>query len=151
MDIQSFLQENHASRMELSEIIAGLDERALQTVTRPGWSVAATLYHLAFWDQRALACLQQWERGGEIGAGRLDSQAIHSINQAVHAISQAVPVSAAVQFALESASAVDGYLAHAGQEFLGQLLAAGLERYVRRSLHRREHLGSISEALAQPR
>jgi len=51
---RSFIQENEAARVELSELIARLDERSFNSATGSGWTIATTLCHLAFWDQRVL-------------------------------------------------------------------------------------------------
>jgi len=144
---RSFIQENEAARVELSELIARLDERSFNSAIGSGWTIATTLCHLAFWDQRVLFLLREWESSGQIETSRLSSQSIDSINQAVNAISQAVPGSAAAELALDCASAVDSYLRGVSDELAGQLVSGGLERYLRRSLHRREHLQRMKEAL----
>ena len=65
----------------------------------------------------------------------------------MNAISQAVPGAAAAKLALDAALAVDSLLASISDELIGQLVSAGFERYLRRSLHSREHLQKIKEAL----
>jgi GrpB-like predicted nucleotidyltransferase (UPF0157 family) len=65
----------------------------------------------------------------------------------VNAISQAVPGAAAAKLALDSALVVDAQLASISDELISQLVSAGFERYLKRSLHRREHLQKIKEAL----
>jgi len=130
----------------LAEVIARLDERSFQFAVGSGWNVSALLCHLAFWDQRVLFLLREWERG-KVETFRLSSQSIDSINEAVKAISQAVPSSAAAKLALDSAAAVDSLLEGIGDELCGQIISAGFERYLKRSLHRREHLRKINEGL----
>jgi len=53
-----------------------------------------------------------------------------------------------VKLALESAAAVDAQVSLVGDELAGQMVAAGLERYLWRSRHRREHLAQIKKILA---
>ena len=65
----------------------------------------------------------------------------------MNAISQAVPGTAAAKLALDTASAVDSLLASISDELISQLVSAGFERYLKRSLHRREHLQKIKAAL----
>jgi hypothetical protein len=91
--------------------------------------------------------LSEWERTGQLETSRLSSQSINSINQAVNAVSQAVPGAAAGKLALDSALAVDSRLASISDELISQLVSAGFERYLKRSLHRREHLQKIKAAL----
>jgi len=92
---RGFIQENEAARVELSELIARLDERSFNSAVGSGWTISTSLCHLAFWDQRVLFLLRKWESSGQIDASRLSSQSVDSINQAVNAVSQAVPGAAA--------------------------------------------------------
>lgn len=144
---RSFIQENEAARVELSELIARLDARSFNAAVGSGWTISTSLCHLAFWDQRALFLLREWESSGQIETSRLSSRSGDSINQAVNAVSQAVPGSAAAELALDCALAVDSYLRGISDELVGQPVSAGLERYLRRSLHRREHLRKMRKAL----
>jgi hypothetical protein len=144
---RSFVEENDAARVELSEFIASLDERSFKCPVGSGWTISTCLCHLAFWDHRVLFLLNEWGRTGQLETSRLSSQSVNSINQAVNAISQAVPAAAAAKLALDSALVVDAQLASISDELISQLVSAGFERYLKRSLHRREHLQKIKEAL----
>ena len=144
---RSFVDENDAARVELGEVIAGLDERSFKCPVGSDWTISTCLCHLAFWDHRVLFLLNEWKRTAQIEASRLSSQSVNSINQAVNAISQAVPGAAAAKLALDTALAVDSLLASISDELIDQLISAGFERYLKRSLHRREHLQKIKEAL----
>jgi hypothetical protein len=144
---RSFVDENDAARVELSEFIAGLDERSFKCPVASGWTISTCLCHLAFWDHRVLFLLNEWGRTGQLETSRLSSQSVNSINQAVNAISQAVPGAAAAKLALDTALALDSLLATISDELISQLVSAGFERYLKRSLHRREHLQKIREAL----
>ncbi len=147
MKKSSFVGENEAARAELSQIISGLDEHSFGAAIGSGWTVSTSLCHLAFWDQRTLFLLREWEKSGKIEASRLSAQSIDSVNQAVNAISQAVPGRAAGRLALDCAFAVDSHLAKISDEFADELVSTGFERYLRRSLHRREHIQKIRQAL----
>ena len=147
MTNRSLIDENEAARLQLSELIVRLDERSFACPVGSGWTISTSLCHLSFWDQRALFLLREWERSGQIETSRLSGQSVDSINQAVNAVSQVVAGPAAAKLALKSASAVDSYLAAIGDEFIDSLVSAGFERYLRRSLHRLEHLQKMREAL----
>ena len=142
---RSFIDENDAAREELSEFIAGLDERSFMFPLGSGWTISTCLCHLAFWDHRVLFLLNEWERTGQLETSRLSSQSVNSINQAVTAISQAVPGAAAAKLVLNTALAVDSLLASISDELISQLVSAGFERYLKRSLHRREHLQKMRQ------
>lgn len=144
---RGFIQENETARMELSEFIARLDERSFIFAVGSSWTIATSLCHLAFWDQRVLFLLRELESSGQLETSRLSSQSVDSINRAVNAVSRAVPGSAAAELALDCALAVDSRLRGINDELVGQLVSAGLERYLRRSLHRREHLQKMRRAL----
>lgn len=143
---RSFIQENEAARLELSELIARLNEHSFALPVGSGWIVSTSLCHLAFWDQRVLFLLRQWE-SGRIDTSRLGSQSVESINYAVNAISHAVAGPAAAELALNSPSAVESHLAAISDELIDQLISTGFERYLRRCLHRYEHLRKIRQAL----
>jgi hypothetical protein len=147
MTDRSYIQENQAARQELAQLIAELDERAFARPVGTGWTVATSLCHLAFWDQRALFVLSEWERSGHIDPPRLDPQTVESINAGVTAIAHAVPGPAAARLALNSAAAVDARLAGLSNESIDRLVAIGFDRYLRRYLHRREHLRALRRAL----
>jgi len=150
MSDRSFVAENEAARVELSKFIASLDARYFKCPVGADWTVSTSLCHLAFWDRRVLFLLTEWETSGQIETLRLSSQSVDSINRAVNAISQAVSGPAAAELALNSALAVDSHLAAISDKLVGQLVSAGLERYLRRSLHRYEHLQKMREAVSVP-
>jgi hypothetical protein len=54
---RSFVDENDAARVELSEFIAGLDEHSFKCPVGSGWTISTCLCHLAFWDHRVLFLL----------------------------------------------------------------------------------------------
>jgi hypothetical protein len=143
---RAFIEENSAARRELAELIAHLDERSLQSAVASGWTVSTLLCHLAIWDRMALFCLRKWQAGGH-PPSRLGPQSIDSINEELAAISQAVPGPAAARLALDSAAAVDSLVEGIAGELRHRVVTAGFERYLRRSLHRLEHLRRIREAL----
>ena len=144
---RSFIAENEAARLDLSKFIARLDEHSFKCQVGSDWTISTSLCHLAFWDQRVLFLLMEWGRSGQIETSRLSSQSVDSINQAVKVISQLVPGPAAAHLALNSASAIDSHLSAISDEWIDRLVSAGFERYLRRSLHRREHLQRMREAL----
>jgi hypothetical protein len=147
MSHRDYVEENNASRLELAALIERLDERSFNREVGSGWTVSTVLCHLAFWDQRVLFVLRKWQSAG-FEPSRLTPLSVDSLNQAARAIAQAVPGPAAARLALASAAAVDSQVAETGDELASQILSAGYERFLRRSLHRREHLQKIEKVLA---
>ncbi len=147
--LQHFVQENVASRKELEAFIAQLGDSDLGREVGNGWTISTVLRHLAFWEQRVLYLLRQW-RDGQFEAFRLTPQAINSINEAGRAIARAVPGRAAAQLALDSAEATDAQIAQVPEDLAERICAAGLDRMLNRSLHRREHLSKVKDKLRLP-
>jgi hypothetical protein len=144
--LQHFIKENEASRRELGEFIAQLGDAKLEQEVGNGWTVSTMLCHVAFWEQRALYLLRQW-RGGQFETFRLTAQTIHSINEAGRVIARAVPGRAAAQIALRSAEETDSEVLQISEDLAKTICAAGLDRMLNRSLHRREHLQKLKEKL----
>ena len=147
MNNRDFVEENNSSRREMAELIGRLGERSFSIEVGSGWTVSTVLCHLAFWDQRVLYVLRKWKSDG-FEPSRLSPLSVDSLNQAVNSIALAVPCPEAARLALASATAVDSQVAETGDELASQILSAGFERFLRRSLHRREHLQKIEKALA---
>lgn len=141
------IRENAATRDALVELVSALSEANYGCPIGPHWTLGTTLCHLAFWDQRALSMLKSWAKGGTIEVRKLDSASVDSINQAVNLIALEVPAVAAGRLAVESAAAVDAFVAQISDELAEQIRAAGFERYLQRSQHRQEHLEKIRHAL----
>jgi hypothetical protein len=141
-----FIQENEASRRELRELVERLQDADFDRDAGNGWTVSTLLCHVAFWDALVLHRLTQWQRSG-FEAVRLTLLAIDSVNEAGKTIFRAVPGRRAAQLALASAEAVDGEVAKLSSELVEQVVSAGLERALQRSLHRLEHLRKIKDAL----
>jgi hypothetical protein len=139
--------ENDAAREELKELGNRLDPEAYSYSMGSSWTLASSLCHLAFWDRRALFLLEQWEQSGTVETTRLESRSVDSINHAVNLIALQVPGPAAMSLALESAAAVDSFLETMKEELAEKIREAGFERFLRRSLHRREHLRKIYSVL----
>jgi len=146
MEGRDFGRENADSRRELAALTARLDEHSFSQPVGSGWTTAGLLCHLAFWDQRVLHLLRQWQTG-PLEPVRLSPQHVDSLNAAVKLLALAVPATAAVRLALDSAEAVDAEVSRLTDDLVERMIAAGCERYLWRSIHRREHIRQIKEAL----
>lgn len=144
---EAAVRENANTRQALVELVSTLSEDTYGCAIGGHWTVATTLCHLSFWDQRALYLMKGWANGGTIEIPRLDAASVDSINQAVNLIAREVPGVAAGRLAVESSAAVDAFVAQISDDLAERIKAAGFERYLQRSLHRREHLNKIREAL----
>ncbi len=138
-----YVEENAAQRQRLARLTAKLTDAELVREVGRGWSVAAKLAHLAYWDQFALALVRQWERAGVKSL----SSDVDAINEAVRTLTGAIPPRACVALAQAAAEAIDHALEGISPELEAAIEAAGRVRILRRSEHRREHLDQIERAL----
>ena len=143
---RSFTAENTKERERLRALVARLSDEQLARQLDGGWTVAAALAHVAFWDQRGLALLARWERQG-IGPSPLPAD-IDAINDASRALCLAIPPRAAAQLALESADALDRKIEALTDEQLTAMEAADFPLSLERFHHRGEHLDEIERLLA---
>jgi hypothetical protein len=140
-------QQEQRQRERLHHLVDRLTDDQLATSLGGGWTVGVALAHLAFWDRRVVAQLEQWQRQGRGPEARdqLDSEVV---NSAALPLWQALPPRAAAQAALEAAEAADRALAQADPRLLEQVLARESPFTLPRAVHRAEHLDQIERGLA---
>ena len=61
---RSYVAQNTAQRDRLSEFVGRASDKELEAPMPAGWTVAAVLAHLAFWDQRIVVLVDAWQRAG---------------------------------------------------------------------------------------
>jgi hypothetical protein len=142
-----YAQQNAESRRRLEALVGRLSDADLSRATDYGWTVAALLGHLAFWDQRVLMILRRWQTEG-FDPSPIDSGAV---NDSLRVICRALEPRAAIQLCLSSAEAVDSELERLTPDQVKQMeeYAAATETQFRmnRSLHRDGHLDHIEALL----
>ncbi len=142
-----FTQPNAESRKRLETLVRGLTPADLALCTDYGWTVAALLAHLAFWDQRMLVVLQRWKEEG-FDPSPIDSRAV---NDALKVICHALEPRVAADLAVSSAERIDAELETLTPEFVKQMEehaeATSTQFRMNRSLHRSGHLQDIEALL----
>ncbi len=145
-----FAQENAASRQRLEIITRRLADDDLARTTPYGWTIAALLAHLAFWDQRVLALLRRWKALG-VDPSPIDSTAV---NDALKPLCLALDPRSTVALCLSSARAVDAELETITSELFEkiqeEIKASSTQFRFSRALHRNDHLNDIELLLRQP-
>jgi hypothetical protein len=145
-----YSQQNAASRRRLESLVRGLSGEDLACTTGYGWTVAALLAHLAFWDERMSVILHRWQEQG-FDPSPVDSMAV---NDALKVICHALDPQAAAALAISAARRVDAEFETLSDEFVKQIEqhveATATQFRMNRSLHRNAHLDDI-EALLQKR
>ena len=108
-----------------------------------GWTVAVSLAHLAFWDQRALVLMRKWKSTG-IVPSPVD---VDVTNDSLLPLLLALPPRAAANLAVTSAEAIDRELEEASAELISAIENSGEQFRLYRSQHRNLHLDQIEEFL----
>jgi len=138
-----FVEKNTASRRRLKAIVERLNDEDFARTTPGGWSVAALLAHLAFWDQRIVVLLHRWKENG-VDESPVDSD---MINDSLKPILLAIQPRAAVELCLSSAEAADAELENLTPELYEQIQASSNHFRFNRALHRDDHLNEIEQLL----
>lgn len=142
-----YSEQNATSRRRLEILVRGLSEEDFARSTDYGWTIAALLAHLAFWDQRVLVILKRWQEAG-FDPSPSDAGAV---NDSLRVICHALDPRSALELCLSSAQAVDEELDKLTPDLVRQMEehAAASETQFRmnRSLHRDGHLNDIEALL----
>jgi uncharacterized damage-inducible protein DinB len=145
---RSYVAENNAERERLRALVRRVSDPDLARPMEAGWTVAAVLAHVAFWDQRIVALLDEWERQGLSWTPPLeDARDVDWINDAAKALCLALPPRVAAELALSVAETVDRRVAAVSDAVIEANARAGAPLNWRRAEHRREHLDEIERLL----
>ena len=142
-----YSEQNAESRRRLVELTHRLTDQDLARSTDYGWTVAALLAHLAFWDQRVIVILRRWLDEG-FDPSPIDAGAV---NDSLKVICHALDPHTAVDLCLAYAEAADANLEALTAEQAKQLeehaAATDTQFRMNRSLHRNGHLDDIEALL----
>ncbi len=136
-------ERNAASRARLRSVGARLSDADLRRSVDGEWTVAAHLYHVAFWDRATLA---RWKDLVDEGT---PPASVHSgpVNAAAMEDWLARPAEAAVDAAVRAADALDGYIDGLTPEQAATAAKLEMPRMLDRAPHREEHLDAVERAL----
>ena len=145
---RSYVAENDAERERLRALVQRLSDRDLGRPMDAGWTVAGVLAHVAFWDQRIVVLLDEWERRGPSWTPPPeDAGDVDWVNDAAKPLCLALPPRVAAELAVAIAERVDHRVAAVSDAIIEANARAGLFLNWRRAVHRREHLDEIEQAL----
>jgi Mycothiol maleylpyruvate isomerase N-terminal domain len=143
---RGFVDDNSKSRAAVKDLVARLSDADLARPMPAGWTVAAVLGHVAFWDQRILVLLEAWGRNEALPPGAR-AEDVNWINDAGKPFLLALPPRQGAEVALAIAEAVDRKIEALTDADLTRLAAAGNPINLHRAEHRRAHLDEIAAAL----
>jgi hypothetical protein len=138
-----FLVENQKERERLHKLVARLSDDELTRPMWEGWTLAAALAHLAFWDQRALVLMKKWKVAGVASS----PSEVDVTNDSILPLCLAIPPRVAARLAVSAAEAIDSELEKAGDDLLRDIWQLGDRFRLYRSDHRKGHLDQIESLL----
>lgn len=142
---EDLLARTRRSLVRLKDQAGSLDLPALKQITASGWSVAATLAHLAFYDDWVAA---RWRDRLETGAFQdLPANITDLANRAGARGWQRVNPDEVVALAQTAATEVAMLLETLPREALEDAIASGRPAMIDRSAHWEPHLDEIEKAL----
>jgi uncharacterized damage-inducible protein DinB len=145
---RAYVAENEVERKRLASLVARLSDHDLARPMPDGWTVASVLAHVAFWDQRIIAFVEEWRKAG-MGTPPKDADGsqVNWLNDATKPLLLAIAPRRAAELTLSIAETTDRMLAELPEDFLAANSKAGSPVNVHRAEHRREHIAEIEAAL----
>jgi len=143
----NYIGLNKDSLDRLRRFAAAVTHDQLRREVGAGWTVAALLLHVAFWDRRASLLLARWTKSG-VEDSPIDSDIV---NDSVKDILLAVPPEAAPRLALAAAEEVDRAIAGLAPSMLSEIEGRDVHVRLYRAHHRNMHLDEIEKALGAGR
>jgi hypothetical protein len=142
---RSYVATNEAERRRLEAFVARCSDADLAHPMPAGWTVAAVLAHLAFWDERVRILFERWQRDG-VAPTDENAADVDWINDSSKPMFLALAPRRAAELAVEIARATDRAVERLSDDMLARNAAAGRLSVVRAE-HRREHLDEIERLL----
>ena len=140
-----YLAGNTRSLENFRSLLNRLSDADLEHDLGEGWTVAAMLGHLAFYDFRIAALAAHWLQAGAVTPSPLDPDIL---NVALLPVWLAVPPRRAADLALQAAEGANAVVAGLDAATLAALEAVGNPLKLDRAEHRQEHIDQIGRALA---
>ena len=139
-----FIKENADSLARLKAFTDRVSLSQLELRLDSGWTVAATLAHMAFWDQRAFLLVRRWRDSG-VDLSPVD---VDVINDASKALCHAILPKETIHLVLESAEAIDREIEGISPALAEEIEAGATQFHLSRANHRDYHLDEVEAALA---
>jgi len=138
--------ENDTERERLRALVTGLTDEELMRPMPAGWTLAAVLAHVAFWDARAMYWMEKWGPDGEPTV--YEPEDTDAANESAKPLCLALRPRDAAQLALRLAEESDAMVKALSDQMLRKISAKGNPPFdLARASHRKEHLDDIDRAL----
>jgi hypothetical protein len=147
---RSIVADNDAQRERLRALVRRLGDQDLARPMDAGWTVAGVLAHLAFWDQRIVVLLDQWERHGAGWTPPVEqAQDVDWVNDAGKPLCLGLPPRVAADLAVSIAETCDRRVAAVSDAIIEANKRGGTPLNWSRAQHRREHVDEVEQMLAR--
>lgn len=139
-------EETDAERERLRALITRLSDKDLSRPMPGGWTVAAVLAHIGFWDARAIYFLDKWAGGAP--PTPYEPENTDAINDSAKPLCLALRPRDAAALALRVAEEADGKIKALSDGMLVKIEATGGPPFnLSRAIHRKEHLDEIEQLI----
>jgi len=145
---RGYVQENDTERARLEAFVARCTDADLERPVPGGWTVAGTLAHLVFWDERVRLLFERWQEEGVAPANENEAD-VDWINDSAKPMFLALSPRRAADLAVSIARAADRTVQGLSDEMLARNAASGAPLNVVRAVHRREHLRELEQVLGR--
>lgn len=146
MSDTSYTEKNAQELARLRALVTRLSDTELARQLNPEWTVAATLLHLAYWDERAAWLGRKILRGEAFTPAEVEPEPPDWLNDTVRPFLHAIAPRAAADLAVRTAEECDRRVAALPPDKVFPNDKTSLLNAFR-SEHRREHLDEIEAAL----
>ena len=139
-----YIIENAKSTERLARLAKSLTDDELKLVIyKEGWTIAAALAHIAFWDERRRLVLKIWKKKGVKPISYIDD----IVNDILIPFLLAIPVRKAADLAVSTARALDEEIAALSPRMVKAIESLNDEVALNRADHRNSHLDKIEAFL----
>jgi DinB family protein len=132
-----------SERERLEKLITRLSDHELRQDLGDGWTVAAILAHLAYYDRRAVVLIERWRQHG-VSPSHNDP---HEVNDAMKEQWLALEPRVAADLAVRAARDADAAISRLSEELARDMEAKQAGVSLQRAEHRAEHLDQIEASL----
>lgn len=143
-------ENNAATRQRLRDLVSRLSDDELRRTVANGWTVAATLAHMAFWDRITQARWRAILAGLPLRDSFFPPGSVDWTNEAAAPQWSALPPRSAADDAVRAAEELDLLIGRLPEAAMEQALANERPGMLDRTPHRGEHLDRIDEVVARP-
>lgn len=145
---RSFVEENARERERLRDLAGRLTDEQLSLPMGVDWTIAISLAHLAFWDQRSLVLMRKWQESGIVEPSPID---IDITNDSLLPLWRSLEPRKAAELAVACAESVDREAESISHKIIEQIEKHGGKSRLCRYIHRKMHLDQIEELLSRKR